>query len=172
MESTGVFWIPLFQIHVKNVPVPKTDVEDCQWLQHLHCGQPSARVIPARMKRSVCGILSWLRLCPELRISGGQIRAALGLRLAAPTLHRSQNILGDYFRRMKSARRCASAITAVAHKLARIVYHLIAISRNSPPPFFRNRNAELRTASAEVVGASARAGERREFISIDQGAAR
>ena len=50
MESTGVFWIPLFQIlenrkiqvllvnaqHVKNVPGRKTDVEDCQWLQHLH----------------------------------------------------------------------------------------------------------------------------------------
>lgn len=50
MESRGVFWIPLFQIlekrniqvllvnahHVKNVPGRKTDVEDCQWLQHLH----------------------------------------------------------------------------------------------------------------------------------------
>jgi transposase len=50
MESTGVYWIPLFQIlerrgietrlvnasHVKNVPGRKSDVEDCQWLQHLH----------------------------------------------------------------------------------------------------------------------------------------
>jgi transposase len=50
MESTGVYWIPLFQIldkrrfdvrlvnahHVKNVPGRKTDVEDCQWIQHLH----------------------------------------------------------------------------------------------------------------------------------------
>lgn len=50
MESTGVFWIPLHQIlekrniqvllvnaqHVKDVPGRKTDVEDCQWLQHLH----------------------------------------------------------------------------------------------------------------------------------------
>jgi len=50
MESTGVFWIPLFQIledrgfrvclvnarHVKNVPGRKTDVSDCQWLQYLH----------------------------------------------------------------------------------------------------------------------------------------
>ena len=47
MESTGVFWIPLFQIledrgfrvclvnarHVKNVPGRKTAVADCQWLQ-------------------------------------------------------------------------------------------------------------------------------------------
>ena len=50
MESTGVYWIPLFEIlqergfevllvnarHVKNVPGSKTDVIDCQWLQQLH----------------------------------------------------------------------------------------------------------------------------------------
>ena len=50
IESTGVFWVPLFQIleqrglevcpinarHVKNVSGRKTDVSDCQWLQDLH----------------------------------------------------------------------------------------------------------------------------------------
>lgn len=50
MESTGVYWIPLFQIletqgldvklvnahHVKTVPGRKSDVLDCQWLQQLH----------------------------------------------------------------------------------------------------------------------------------------
>lgn len=50
MESTGVYWIPLFQIlekegfnvklvnarFVKNVPGRKSDVQDCQWLQQLH----------------------------------------------------------------------------------------------------------------------------------------
>ena len=50
MESTSVYWIPISQIlesrglevylvnaqHVKNVPVRKTDVSDCQWLQYLH----------------------------------------------------------------------------------------------------------------------------------------
>ena len=50
MESTGVYWIPLFQLleeaglkvclvnarHVKNVPGRKSDVRDCQWLQYLH----------------------------------------------------------------------------------------------------------------------------------------
>ena len=53
MESTGVYWIPLFEIldsrgfevvlanarQVKNVPGRKTDLFDCQWLQLLHaCG--------------------------------------------------------------------------------------------------------------------------------------
>jgi transposase len=50
MESTGVYWIPLFELlerrgfevklvnahHVKNVPGRKSDVLDCQWLQQLH----------------------------------------------------------------------------------------------------------------------------------------
>jgi transposase len=50
IESTGVYWIPLFDIlsergltviivnarHVKSVPGRKTDVVDCQWLQQLH----------------------------------------------------------------------------------------------------------------------------------------
>lgn len=50
MESTGIYWIPLFEIleargfevrlvnpkHLKNVPGRKSDVLDCQWIQQLH----------------------------------------------------------------------------------------------------------------------------------------
>jgi transposase len=50
MASTGVYWIPLFDVleergfavslvdphHVKHVPGRTTDVQDCQWLQELH----------------------------------------------------------------------------------------------------------------------------------------
>ena len=50
MESTGVYWIPVYEIlqarglevfvvnarHVKNVPGRKSDIQDCQWLQGLH----------------------------------------------------------------------------------------------------------------------------------------
>jgi transposase len=50
MESTGVYWIPVFQMleaagfevilvnahHVKSVPGRKSDVLDCQWLRQLH----------------------------------------------------------------------------------------------------------------------------------------
>lgn len=50
MESTGVYWIPIYEIlenrgfdvnlinahHVKNVPGKKSDVKDCQWIQQLH----------------------------------------------------------------------------------------------------------------------------------------
>lgn len=50
MESTGVYWIPVFEVldeygfdvqlvnahHVKNVPGRKTDVSDSEWIQRLH----------------------------------------------------------------------------------------------------------------------------------------
>ncbi len=50
MESTGVYWIPLFELleahqikpylvnaqHIHHVPGRKSDVLDCQWLQKLH----------------------------------------------------------------------------------------------------------------------------------------
>ena len=73
MESTGVYWIPLFQIleardfevclvnarHVKNVPGRRTDVSDCQWLQFLH----SVGLLRAsyRPEQEVCAIRSLLR---------------------------------------------------------------------------------------------------------------
>ena len=50
MESTGVYWIPIYEIleapgfevilvnarHLKNVPGRKSDVIDCKWIQQLH----------------------------------------------------------------------------------------------------------------------------------------
>jgi transposase len=78
---------------------------------------------------------SWLALCPDNRITGGKVlsaatrqvksRTAHALRLAAATLHRSKSTLGDYFRRMKARLGSPAAITATAHKLARIIYHLV-----------------------------------------------
>jgi|SRR5579862_2498084 len=78
---------------------------------------------------------SWLGLCPDNRISGGKIlsvatrkvknRVATALRMAAQSLHRSQSYLGHYFRRIRIRLGTPAAITAAAHKLARILYHLI-----------------------------------------------
>lgn len=50
MESTGVYWIPIYEVlearglrvyvvnarHLKNVPGRKSDIQDCQWIQGLH----------------------------------------------------------------------------------------------------------------------------------------
>ena len=73
MESTGVYWIPVFQIlesygfevvlvnarHVKNVPGRKTDVQDCQWSQYLH----SVGLLRGsyRPPQEICAIRSLLR---------------------------------------------------------------------------------------------------------------
>lgn len=78
---------------------------------------------------------SWLGLCPDNRITGGKVLStrtrkvkhplATALRLAAQSLHHSRSALGDYYRRMRYRLGPAKAITAAAHKLARIIYHLV-----------------------------------------------
>ena len=75
---------------------------------------------------------SWLGLSPNNRVTGGKIissrtapsanRAATALRLAANGLHRSDSALGAFMRRKKTHLGAPKAITATAHKLARIIY--------------------------------------------------
>lgn len=78
---------------------------------------------------------SWLGLCPQHQSSGGRVRsrkvrpgvnrAAQALRLAAWSLEHSQSALGAFVRRLKSRLGAAQAITAAAHKLARLVDSLL-----------------------------------------------
>jgi len=67
MESTGIYWKPIFNIleddfdvvlanaqHIKNVPGRKTDVKDCQWIAHLfRNGLISGSFIPPREIREL-----------------------------------------------------------------------------------------------------------------------
>jgi transposase len=53
-------------------------------------------------------------------------RAAIALRLGAPCLYHAQNYLGEFYRKMKWRLGAPEAVTATAHKLARIVYHLLS----------------------------------------------
>ncbi len=78
---------------------------------------------------------SWLGLCPNWKQTGGKVkssktrkgknRAATALRLAAFSLIRSHSDLGAYLRRQRSRMGAPIAITATAHKLARIIYNLM-----------------------------------------------
>ncbi len=78
---------------------------------------------------------SWLGLSPGSKISGGKVlssktkkcanRAAHYLRLAAYSLHSSKSAIGAFFRRKKAHLGPAKAITATAHKLARIIYNML-----------------------------------------------
>ena len=73
MESTGVYWIPIFEIlesrgfdvnlvnarQVKNVPGKKSDVMDCQWIQQLHSyGLLQASFRPAE---DMCALRAFIR---------------------------------------------------------------------------------------------------------------
>jgi len=78
---------------------------------------------------------SWLCLCPGNKITGGKIlstktnsssnRAAHTFRLAANGLHNSKSAIGAFLRRKKAQLGAPKAITATAHKLARIFYSLL-----------------------------------------------
>ncbi|SFI46537.1 hypothetical protein SAMN05428978_101188 [Nitrosomonas sp. Nm34] len=79
--------------------------------------------------------MSWLGLCPGTRITGGKVmsdktkrvtsRAAQALKLAASALRSSQSALGAYFRRMCACMDKPKAVTAAAHKLARLIYTML-----------------------------------------------
>ena len=78
---------------------------------------------------------SWLGLCPGTKITGGKSisgktkrcanRAAQALRLAAAALRSSQSALGAYFRRLSARMDKPKAVTAAAHKLARLIYTML-----------------------------------------------
>jgi transposase len=176
MESTAVYWIPLFQIlqkrgiearlvnarHVKNVPGRKRDGADLAQV-------PGINSLTAQMLLTeigpdlsafpnVAAFASWLRLCPDKRVSGGKVlssrtgptknRAALALRMAAQSLHRSETFLGEHFRRMRARLGAPKAITAPAHKRKEATTHerpSIALFRSSPFALCYGR--ELRTSS-------------------------
>lgn len=84
---------------------------------------------------NVAAFASWLALSPANKKSGGKVlssktrqtnsRASRALRIAAQTLARSRSRLGNFYRSMRARLGGPQAITATAHKLARIIYHLI-----------------------------------------------
>lgn len=81
--------------------------------------------------------VSWLNLCPNNKISGGKVissrlaskkpnAASQAFRMAANAIQRSDNWLGDYFRRMKAKGGNKYAIVATANKLATIFYRMVS----------------------------------------------
>jgi transposase len=111
---------------------------------------------------------SWLGLCPDHRISGGKVlsahtrtvksRAAYALRLAAYSAGHSYSAIGDYFRRMRARLGAPKAITATAHKLAHIIYHLLktgaayddTVFAKNERRYQQRREANLRQQAREL----------------------
>jgi transposase len=80
---------------------------------------------------TVKNFTSWLGLCPGTRITGGKRlsgktkrtanHATQALKMAAASLLKSRSALGAYYRRMCAQLDKSKAITAAAHKLARLI---------------------------------------------------
>ncbi len=85
--------------------------------------------------RSAKSFASWLGLCPGNKVSGGRKlsgktkpcanRVAIALRIAANTLYNSECAFGAFLRRMKARLGSPKAITALAHKLAKLIYRML-----------------------------------------------
>jgi len=85
--------------------------------------------------KTVNHFTSWLGLSPNNKISGGKILSvktlvssnpiAKALRMSAMTLSNSKSYLGNYYRKMRARLGAPKAITAAAHKLARIIYSML-----------------------------------------------
>jgi transposase len=78
---------------------------------------------------------AWLGLAPRNDISGGKVlrsrtrkvtnRATQAFRQAAQSVSRSDSAVGAYYRSMRARKGPEQATVATAHKIARIVYHLL-----------------------------------------------
>lgn len=147
MESTGVYWIPLFQIlesrgltvklvdanKVKNVSGRKSDIMDCQWLQQLHTyGLLSGAFRP---DNDVCVMRSYLRHRENL------------VQLVAKSKHHMQKALSQMNLQLHNV---ISDITGQTGLL--IIRAILAGERNTA------KLAELRNhrikSSAEVIAKS------------------
>jgi transposase len=116
---------------------------------------------------------SWLGLCPDNRITGGRTlaahtrkvstrkvsnRLATALRMAAQSFNRSKSSLGDWFRRIRAKLGTKAAVTAAAHKLARILYAMVKhrtpfdSDRLGNPEQSRARKERFLRGQAEQLG--------------------
>ena len=138
----------------------------------LHVQTIVAKLGPDFSKFRSAGAFSlWMGLCPDNDISGGKVlwrgtrkvknRIAVTLRMAAQSLQSSQTALGEFYRRMRAKLGAPKAITAAAHKLARIIYHLLATRQPYDDSVFakaelkhRQRMQNRLKAQAQALGFS------------------
>ncbi|MBW4640632.1 MAG: hypothetical protein KME05_20875 [Gloeocapsa sp. UFS-A4-WI-NPMV-4B04] len=137
--------------HVKTLPGRKTDVLDCQWLQQLHSyGLLSGSFRP---ENEICVLRSYIRqrdnlirtasvhiqwmqkALTQMNIQLHQVRARYYWHYgygnhtcycrAVNMIHgKSNSALGAFYRRLRSRLGSPKAITATAHKIARLFYKL------------------------------------------------
>lgn len=110
---------------------------------------------------------SWLTLCPDNEISGDKVlrrktrraqqRVKRILRMAAQSLHRSQSLLGAKYRRLRARLGAPKAITAMAHQLARILWHLVTYKVPYDETLFAKAELDYQNRRRRRLQAEARA---------------
>jgi transposase len=110
--------------------------------------------------------VSWLRLCPDNRISGDKIigkgrlptnnRVSIALKMAANALRTSKTYLGAQFRRLRSRLDTPVAIKAMAAKLARLVYRMLRYGMkyvDQGAAFYEAQHRQLQTKHLKTKAA-------------------
>ena len=110
---------------------------------------------------------SWLAICPDPRKSGGKVlsnhtrdvkhRVAGHFRRAAQGVGRSENHLGRFYRRIRAKLGGPQAVTATAHKLARIFYHMVTQQQEYDETVFTRCDHEHRQRHLASLRRQARA---------------
>jgi transposase len=116
---------------------------------------------------SVKHLCSWLGLSPQHKMSGGKVlarcvrpgaqRVTVALRLAARTVHQAHTALGAFYRRRRSRLGAPKAITATAHKLARLVYSLLKPGGASVQQGIEASESQYRERKIKALARQARA---------------
>ena len=147
MESTGVYWIPLYEIleargldvvlvnarHVKNVPGRKTDVLDCQWLQELH----SVGLLRGsfRPTAAIAALRAYLRHRETL------------VQSAATHVQRMQKALVQMNLQLSTVISDITGVTGL-----RIVRDIVA-GQTDPRALAQHRDARCQTSEADIMAA-------------------
>ncbi len=147
MESTGVYWIPLYEIleargldvvlvnarHVKNVPGRKSDVVDCQWLQELQSvGLLRGSFRPAA---ALAALRAYLRHRDTL------------VQSAATHIHRMQKALVQMNLQLTVVLSDITGVTGL-----RIIRDIIA-GQTDPHRLAQHRDARCQASEADIIAA-------------------
>ena len=143
MESTGVYWQPVFNIlegsvvvwlvnsqHVKNVPGRKTDMTDCEWLaQLMACGLLKPSFIPSRPQRELRDLVRYRQNLVEERTR---------------VVHRLQKVLED------ANLKLASVVTDVQGVSAQEMLHHLVAGQEDPAQLAALARGSLRRKQTEL----------------------
>ncbi len=145
----------------------RVDLTTIPGISVLHIQTILAELDPDHSKfRNAAAFSSWMGLCPDNDISGGRVlwsgtrkvknRIALALRMAAQSLQQCQSSLGEFYRRMRTRLGAPKAITAAAHKLARIVFRLLTTKEPYDDSVFARAEQRCRQRAKKRTSAQAR----------------